>query len=206
MNFKAKLIHDFWFAGSHLSPEGYEARRNIWFTFDQAFDLEIATRFTSQIVVAAELAEKSFHHDPTENLTRIIATDQFPRNIYRGTPKAFQYDSVALGITQSMIESGMHEKLSFTERLFVYMPLQHAEDIEVQLQSIQVFADLAKHADHPIYQSGGKESLEYAILHKDIIERFGRFPHRNDILGRQSTAEELEYLASGPETFGQEKK
>ena len=172
----------------------------------ESFDEQIRSQFEPQIKLAAELSATGVRSNLRENLALIIATDQFPRNVYRGTPEAFAYDHIALDLTRSMIDSGMHEQMAFVERLFVYMPLQHAEDIDIQLLSIEMFNLLGSSAEHPIHQTGAEQSIEYAILHKDIIERFGRFPHRNEILSRESTPEELEYLASGPETFGQVKK
>ena len=172
----------------------------------ESFDEQIRSQFEPQIKIAAKLSAAGMSSDPRENLAQIIATDQFPRNIYRGTPEAFAYDHIALNLTRSMIDNGMHEQMAFVELLFVYMPLQHAEDIDIQLLSIEMFKLLGSSAEHPFLQTGAEQSLEYAILHKEIIERFGRFPHRNEILGRESTPEELQYLSSGPETFGQVKK
>lgn len=206
MRLETERILDFWFADTVTCPESYQKRKEVWFMASESFDVQIRIEFESQIPIAAELCEAETTADRREYLARIIATDQFPRNIYRGTPDAFAYDDVALRLTRSMIESGFHEQFAFVERLFAYMPLQHAEDIDIQLLSIEMFKLLRLSAEHPIHRTGADQSVEYAILHKEIIERFGRFPHRNEILGRESTADELEYLASDPETFGQVKK
>ena len=206
MTLDTEQILDFWFADTVSLPERYQERKDVWFTECDSFDEQIRSQFEPQIKIAAKLSAAGMRSNPRENLALIIATDQFPRNVYRGTPEAFAYDHAALNLTRSMIDSGMHERMAFVERLFVYMPLQHAEDIDIQLLSIEMFKLLGSSAEHPIHQTGAEQSIEYAILHKDIIERFGRFPHRNEILSRESTPEELEYLASGPETFGQVKK
>ena len=196
----------FWFAdNSALTPQGYLARMDLWFSVNEDFDNEIRDRFESQISTAVGMHEGELGSDTRENLARIIATDQFPRNVYRGTPQAFAYDHVALKMTHEMIDSGMHEQLGFVERIFAYMPLQHAECLETQLLSVKMFSLLSELADDPIFESGAQNSIEYAKLHKDIIEKFGRFPHRNEILSRTSTLEEIAYLQSGAETFGQNK-
>lgn len=204
MKFDTESILDFWFAGNALTPEGYEMRKELWFSVNEEFDSEIRRRFESQISEAAELCKSGLSSDARQNLARIIATDQFPRNVYRGTAQAFAYDSVALSVTKSMIESGMHEQLSYVERMFVYMPLEHSECLDMQTLSVKMFEALVASDDNQ-FESDSSESIWYAHLHKEIIERFGRFPHRNKILGRESTSEEIEYLASGSENFGQVK-
>ena len=204
MSFNAESILEFWFAGNALTPEGYEIRKELWFSVNEEFDSEIRRRFESQISEAVELSNSGLSSDARHNLARIIATDQFPRNVYRGTAQAFAYDSFALSVTKDMIESGMHEQLSYVERMFVYMPLEHSECLDMQILSVKMFEALVASEDNQ-FESDSSESIWFAHLHKDIIERFGRFPHRNEILGRESTPEEIGYLASGPENFGQVK-
>ncbi len=206
MKFDAESILAFWFAGDALTPEGYQSRWNVWFQPNDAFDEQIRSRFEDHIVSAVESCERGLDIDAKHILARIIATDQFPRNIYRGTPQAFAFDAFALELTKNMIDSGRHEELSFVERLFVYLPLEHSERIENQMLSVQMYEILSHGADHPYFQSGAAEAVKYAVMHRDIIEKFGRFPHRNDILGRESTCEEIAFLNSGVETFGQVKK
>ncbi len=206
MQFKTDEILAFWFADDHaLTPKGYLARMDLWFKVNKDFDNEVKQRFESQISIAIELHDGDLGSNPRENLARIIATDQFPRNIYRGTSRAFAYDHVALKMCRQMIDSGMHEQLGFVERVFAYMPLQHAESLEIQQLSTKMFGLLSEIADDPVFAQGAQESIEYAQLHKNIIESFGRFPHRNEILGRTSTSQEITYLESGAETFGQVK-
>lgn len=204
MSFDAKSILEFWFADNALTPEGYEVRKQLWFSVNEEFDSEIRRRFEPQISNAAELCQSGLSSDARQNLARIIATDQFPRNVYRGTAQAFAYDSAALNVTKGMIESNMHKQLSYVERMFVYMPLEHSECLDMQILSVKMFEALVASEDNQ-FESDSSESIRYAHLHKEIIERFGRFPHRNEILGRESTPEEIEYLSSGPENFGQVK-
>ena len=203
--FDGSGILAFWFAENASKPDGYSARRELWFQVHEDFDLEIRRRFESQISHAVAECENSPTTDVQESLARIIALDQFPRNCYRGTPKAFSFDSLALRMTQELINSGRHEQLVFPERIFAYMPLQHAECLETQNLSVKMFGLLPELTDDPTFSAAALDSIAYAQLHKDIIEQFGRFPHRNEILGRESTAQEIAYLQSGAETFGQVK-
>ena len=203
--FDGSGILAFWFAENAFKPDGYTARRELWFQVHEDFDLEIKKRFEPQISVAVAECENSPTTDVRESLARIIALDQFPRNCYRGTPKAFSFDSLALRMTQELINSGRHEQLVFPERIFAYMPLQHAECLEIQNLSVTMFGLLTELTDDPIFSAAAQSSIAYAQLHKDIIEQFGRFPHRNEILGRESTPQEIAYLQAGAETFGQVK-
>jgi uncharacterized protein (DUF924 family) len=123
-------------------------------------------------------------------LAAVIALDQFPRNAFRGSPMAFEADGHALGIAQAAIAAGLDRALSGTERQFLYMPFQHSENRDLQARSVELFATL----EDP-------ECLRYAKEHKAIIDRFGRFPHRNAILGRTSTAQEIEFLREPGSSF-----
>ena len=203
--FDGSEILAFWYAENALKPDGYTTRKELWFQVHEDFDLEIKKRFEPQISQAAADCENNPTTDVRESLARIIALDQFPRNCYRGTPKAFSFDSLALRMTQELINSGRHEQLAFPERIFAYMPLQHAECLETQILSVKMFSLLTELTDDPTFCAAAQDSIVYAQLHKDIIEQFGRFPHRNEILGRESTAQEIAYLQSGAETFGQVK-
>jgi len=115
----------------------------------------------------------------------VIALDQFPRNMFRNSPRAFATDTLALSISLQAIAAGWDQQLTQQQRLFLYMPFQHSEDRAVQARSIELFTQL-----------GLADNLDYAHRHKNIIDRFGRFPHRNAVLGRQSTTEELQFIAT----------
>src|SRR5690606_24289995 len=136
-------------------------------------------------------------------LALILLLDQFRRNIYRGTAKAFEKDKVALKLTVEGAMEKLDKGLTPIQRVFFYMPLQHAESRKVQAKSVDIFRKLAD-AVSPTYQETFETVAQFAELHRDIIERFGRFPHRNKVLGRKNTPEEEEYLA-GDDTlsFGQ---
>ena len=205
MAFDSAAILDFWFADSAVNHDSYVARNEVWFRYNEQFDEDLRTRFGAKMDDFASIARQGLSESLEQNLAMIIAMDQFPRNIFRGTAKAFAFDSIALSLTQDLIADGRHEDYAFVERVFVYLPLEHTEDLEVQRLSVEMYQLLAKTADSA-YQVGARMAVDYAKLHLEIIEKFGRFPHRNDLLGRESTPQEKAYLASGSETFGQIKK
>ncbi|MTV39122.1 DUF924 family protein [Duganella radicis] len=182
MNAQAQAVFDFWFAGA-------QAPRREWFQKDDAFDREIEQRFGEQIAQALEGGLHQWDAEgPQAALARIILLDQFCRNVYRGTPLSFAGDHLALQAALDMIEAGEDQRLSPLQRAFVYLPLEHAEDMAMQDQAVALFTRLAQ-AD-----AGLDGMLDYAKRHREVIRRFGRFPHRNAILDRASTPAELAFL------------
>jgi len=181
-------VLDFWF----LPPgaPGHGAARAVWFRKDDAFDADIGARFGATIAqaVAGGLREWD-EQGPQGVLARIIVLDQFTRNAGRGTPAAFAGDALALAAAQALVARGADTALAPLQRWFAYLPFEHAEDARMQAQSVALFGALA--AADP----GFADALDYAHRHRGVIVRFGRFPHRNAILGRASTAEEAAYLA-----------
>jgi uncharacterized protein (DUF924 family) len=161
-----------------------ELQPDAWFRKDERVDAAIRERFGE---LHEQLAQMRPEHlaTPLVSLAAVIALDQFPRNLFRGSPRAFATDSLALSIAQHAIAAGFDQQLTPQQRLFLYMPFQHAEDRTVQARSIELFTRL-----------GLGENLDYAYRHKEIIDRFGRFPHRNEVLGRESTTAELEFVAT----------
>lgn len=184
----AQEVLDFWFLPA--SSAGHGKQRAEWFGKDDAFDAVIRERFGAAIdhAIAGGLREWD-EQGPRGVLARILVLDQFTRNAYRGTPRSFAGDALALSAARQLVESGAHLALSPWERSFAYMPFEHAEDARMQEQAVELFTALA--AEH----AGFDASLDYAHRHRGVIARFGRFPHRNPILGRASTPEEREYLA-----------
>ena len=184
----AQEVLDFWFLPP--SDPGHGKQRAAWFQKDDAFDAAIRERFGAAIshAVAGGLREWD-EQGPRGVLARILVLDQFTRNAYRGTPESFAGDTLALSAARQLVGSSDHLALSPWERSFAYMPFEHAEDACTQEQSVELFSELA--ASH----EGFGESLDYAHRHRGVIARFGRFPHRNPILGRASSPEELAYLA-----------
>jgi uncharacterized protein (DUF924 family) len=184
---QAQDVLDFWF----LPPNdpGYGQARPEWFRKDPAFDAQIRDRFGSLIgqALAGGLREWDMQ-GPQGALARILVLDQFTRNAFRDAPEAFAGDTLALAAAQALVDSGGDRQLQPFQRAFVYMPYEHAEDARMQQCAVDLFARLAdEHA-------GFTEMLDYAHRHRGVIARFGRFPHRNPILGRASTADELHYL------------
>ncbi|MDH4109797.1 MAG: DUF924 domain-containing protein [Gammaproteobacteria bacterium] len=192
----------FWFKAKELSAPQIDGRMDIWFGDDPVFDHEIEENFSGDVDLASAGKLDHWAADPRGRLALIILLDQFRRNIYRGTAEAFSRDGAALKLC---IEGAMEKKdqgLTPIERAFFYMPLQHSESLKVQTKSVDIFNKLAQ-AVSPTYRETFETVAQFAELHRDIIEQFGRFPHRNQVLGRQNTPEEAEYLASDGPSFGQ---
>lgn len=205
---EARQIREFWFGQLPVSAQALEQRMRFWFGGEETEPLQkqrdetIRRRFEPLLERAARGELESWADSPRRRLSLIVLLDQFPRNIYRGSARAFAYDERALALALSGMQSGADAALDPVERLFFYMPLQHAESSEVQDESVAAFRRLLAEAPEPLRQ-GFAESLKYAELHRELIRRFGRFPYRNRVLGRESTPEEEAYLASGAERFGQ---
>jgi uncharacterized protein (DUF924 family) len=183
----AQDVLDFWF-GERGSAIWGQPRRE-WFVKSDAFDAVVRTRFGDAIAhaVAGGLREWDAG-GPESALARILLLDQLTRNAYRDTPASFSGDAPALAAAQALVDSGADERLAPMQRAFVYLPFEHAEDIHLQERAVDLFARLS--AGHP----GFDDMLDYAHRHRAVIARFGRFPHRNAILGRASTPEEIEFL------------
>ena len=195
-------VLSFWFEDATLSPEALQRRSAVWFGTDPAFDDECTARFATLVEAVASGGLGDWAGSPQGRLALVLLLDQMPRNIHRGSPGAFMHDAQAAAHCLAGIESGQDRSLHAVERVFLYMPLQHAEDLALQRRSVERFDSLAAEADDA-WRDRFTENAHYARLHRDIIERFGRFPHRNRVLGRTSTDEELRYLADGAPTFGQ---
>jgi uncharacterized protein (DUF924 family) len=197
-------ILDFWFMDKELSAPQIDGRMDVWFGADSVFDEEIAREFADDVELAAEGKLDHWADEPRGRLALILLLDQFRRNIYRNGPEAFACDKAALKLC---VEGAMEKKdkgLSPIQRAFFYMPLQHAESRKVQQKAVSIYNKLAE-AVSPTYRETFETMAQFAELHADIVERFGRFPHRNVILNRENTAEEEEYLAGSAPDFGQGK-
>lgn len=165
----------------------FEAGKARWFSGDAGFDAEIRARFLTLQEEAASGRHDDWAASPLGAVALCILLDQFPRNLFRGTPRAFATDAKALAIAKAAVDQGFDTDPSMTDdhRLFLYLPFEHSEDLADQRRSVQLQA--ARIAD--------PEYVDYARRHLAVIERFGRFPHRNAILGRASTPEEEAHLA-----------
>lgn len=179
----ADVLH-FWFGAP--SDPGFGNTRPIWFAKSAATDELVRDRFGSTVEAALNGEIDDWARSPRGALAAIIVLDQFPRNIYRDTPRSFAGDAQALRRASNLVDRDDDRLLGHFERWFVYMPFEHSEFLNDQLESVRLFEQLAR--------EGLAEPLPWAIKHHDVIKRFGRFPHRNAILGRESTAEEIEFL------------
>ena len=186
---QAQEVLDFWFGAQDGAV--YGAQRPEWFGKDPAFDARVRDRFEPLIERAVNGGLRDWDAlGPRGQLARILVLDQFTRNAWRDTAAAFQGDVLALGAAQQMVASGDDMKLAPVERMFAYLPFEHAEDAAMQEKSVHLFEALAQ--ENP--GSFGL-ALDYAHRHRGVIARFGRFPHRNPILGRTSTEDETAYMA-----------
>jgi uncharacterized protein (DUF924 family) len=184
-------VLDFWFlpAGS----QGHGEQRGVWFRKDAQFDAAIRTRFGALIEQAVAGGLRDWDDAGAEGrLARILLLDQFTRNVWRDTPQAFGGDALALAAAQEMLDAGDDLTLAPLARAFAYLPFEHAEDLALQQQSVALFEQLNVRFGALAPTLAGMR--DYAIRHRDVIARFGRFPHRNAILGRSSTPEEQAYL------------
>lgn len=197
----AREVREFWFGRLPLGAARLEERMQFWFGADEPEavrrerDQAIAARFEPLVAEAAQGKLASWADSPRRRLSLILLLDQLPRNIYRGTPRAFAADQRALGLTLSGIQSGADAALAVVERIFFYMPLQHAESLEAQEESVTAYRRLLEETPKELCPPLA-EVLRHAEAHRSVIQRFGRFPQRNRILGRPTTPEEQAYLSS----------
>lgn len=189
-NMTADEVLDFWFG----QPRAQQPRAE-WFRKDAAFDLGIRQRFGVTVQAALAGGLRDWDARPAGALARILVLDQFTRNAFRDTPGAFAGDALALAAAQALVAGGGHLKLAPLQRWFAYMPFEHAEDLHAQRQSLQLFAELA--AQHPALA----DAHRWAVKHSEVVQRFGRYPHRNAILARVSTDLEREFLTQPGSTF-----
>ena len=205
---RADEILRFWFADALESGEALKRRMEFWFRGESTtgdvgdIDRQIEQHFGADIEAASRGALSEWARTPRGRLALILLLDQFPRNVFRGSARAFATDPMALELALSGMRVGADGSLHVVERLFFYMPLQHAEDREIQDQSVAVLGTLTLEASGHM-RDALEECARFAQLHRDIVRRFGRFPHRNAILGRSSTALEREYLRTEAPDFGQ---
>jgi uncharacterized protein (DUF924 family) len=193
MEAQAKAVLDFWF-GPDTEP-GHAPSREQWFRKDATFDATIAQRFGALIGQALGGGLDHWADEPASALARVIVLDQFTRNAFRDTARAFAGDASALAAARRMVRDGADRRLLPVQRMFVYLPFEHAEDLAMQQEALHLFGQLA--ADDPAHA----DLLPWAQKHHDVIARFGRFPHRNAALGRTSTDEEARFLAEPGSRF-----
>ena len=190
---RARDVLDFWFGAPASAEHG--TTRKQWFAKDAAFDDAVRERYAMLIEGALAGGLLEWDAQPASALARILVLDQFPRNAFRDTPRSFEGDPSALAAAQRMVASGDDGRLSAFERGFAYLPFEHSEALAMQDEALRLFERLAHDAP------AQAPLLEWALRHHAIVRRFGRFPHRNAILGRASSAAETEFLAEPGSRF-----
>jgi uncharacterized protein (DUF924 family) len=197
-----KSVLDFWFG--EIAEDGFcnSNRYPLWFKGDEALDCQIREQFGALVELAASGALDDWRDTPEGRVALIILLDQFTRNIYRGQAKAYSLDEKAKRVCKEGLALAEDKKLPFAMRLFLYLPLEHSEnraDQDISLKLHHALFDEIPEKSKPKFQ----RSLEYAEIHRNIIVQFGRYPHRNQVLGRKNTAEEAIYLSGNYSRFGQ---
>ena len=185
-------VLDFWF-GREGEP-GYGEFRETWFRKDPAFDASVTERFADLYEEALAGGLDGWRDDARSCLALVIVLDQFPRNMFRGDGRTHAADGVALESSKYAVEHALDRELPAFQRMFLYMPFMHSENSEDQRRSVELFGLLAN-------EPGAPDVTSYAVGHREIVERFGRFPHRNEILDRATTPEEAEFLKTEGSSF-----
>lgn len=199
---RIETILAFWFKQQELSAPQIDRRMDTWFNKDTVFDHQIEKEFADDVAAASDGKLNHWAAESLGRLALIILIDQFRRNIFRNSPDAFSKDKLALKLCVEGAVEKKDQGLTPIQRVFFYMPLQHAESRKVQAKSVELYNRLAE-----TVSATDRETFltiaQFAELHRDIVDQFGRFPHRNKMLGRENTAEEAEYLADDSPDFGQ---
>ena len=194
-------VLDFWFAGRDRDPIECEQQNALWYGFDQDIDEQIKNRFGTITERASIDLLTSWADEPRGALALVIVLDQFSRHVYRGTARAFMQDSLARAITFRSLSNNFHHDLSIPGQLFLFHPLQHSEILSDQDVGVNLLTELLTTCEQD-WSDYVQKTLRFFQSHQDVITRFGRFPHRNKILRRPSTPEELEYLKTSS-SYGQ---
>ena len=197
----ADAILNFWFADGLRTGWPAQEMNPVWFGGGLALDQEIRARFGADVMLAMKGGLQDWELQPHSRLALVILLDQFTRNVFRGTGQAFDGDQRARRLVLRTLASQEHRQLPWVGRVFLYMPLMHAEDAALQATCVACFSRLVDDAPAAL-KPGLQGNLDFARQHQDIITRFGRFPYRNAVLGRTSTPEEETFLIEGPR-FGQ---
>lgn len=194
---KIESVLTFWFG--ELSEHGADqTHQRNWFTKDEAFDASIRASFLEEHQAITRGEREAWLSTPRGRLAYVIVLDQFSRNMFRGTPETFASDAKALAVAKAGIDAGEDRSLAVDERVFLYMPLMHSEALADQDRCVDLFSALS--AEHP-NETRIARNVTFAKAHRDIVARFGRFPHRNEILGRSSTSEEQAFLKEPNSSF-----
>ncbi len=192
-----ETILDFWFGDAADHPETIEKRLDLWFGGAPETDRLIRQNFEADLLEAGKFLREKWEETPQGSLALVLLYDQFSRNIYRDRPRGLSFDPQALHIAENSIQKGFDLQVPPIQRVFFYMPMMHAEDLELQQRAVTYFIRL-RNAANADWKSIFANFHHYAELHLEMIERFGRFPDRNALLGRKSTPEEIAVLKNYP--------
>ncbi len=201
MSISIESINHFWF-GEIKAGQVVPSQKKRWFSVDPLWDQEIRHHFEDTLLQAASGQLDEWQQSPAGALALIILLDQFSRNIYRGSSQAFAFDEKALEVAKCGVDAGVDKSLWPVQRSFFYLPFEHSESIKEQQRSVALFESLYQFVD-PEFKEQFSSSLDYAREHHDLIAQFGRFPHRNAVLGRESRAEEIAFLKRDGRAYGQ---
>jgi uncharacterized protein (DUF924 family) len=186
-------VLDFWFGQPGPAADVAARQSKLWFGKSTANDQLVTERFADTLIAAGAGQLDHWALTPRNRLALIVVLDQFPHHIHRNHGQSFAYDAQSLALALAMIQSGDAARVAPIERVFVYLPLEHAESLALQDESVALYAQLAADAsaaEQPLFQG----FLDYAQQHREVVARFGRFPHRNELLGRPRTADEIAFL------------
>jgi len=195
-----RSVLEFWFGRVPAPDLPADEIKSRWFSSNAEFDARIRRQFGALVTQAIDGGLADWEHLPRGRLALVLLLDQFTRNLFRGSERAFAGDPRALSLADEAVATGADRALTLCERSFLYLPFEHAEDRHCQVQSLRCFRSLVDEAA-PECREHYAGCLEFAERHKVVIDRFGRFPHRNAVLGRASTVEEQHHLADTPAGF-----
>lgn len=195
-------VIDFWIGAAANDPAEAKARGKLWYQSTPQADEDLRHRFGDTLAAAERGELDSWTDSASGSLALVILLDQFSRNLYRGTGKAFANDTAALATAKQVIDSEADKTLPWIGRAFLYHPFEHSESLDEQRRSVALFTQLVEDAPSP-WKPQMQGFLDYAIEHCGVIEKFGRFPHRNSVLGRKTTQQEQDYLDGGASRYGQ---
>ena len=197
---RATAVLEYWFGEQSLTPDYFQARNKMWFMGGAEVDAQIRAEFQVDVEQAASGALDAWSETRLGSLALILLLDQFAANIYRGDARGYLYSDQALPLSRSLVTTLGYRELTLAERIFVFMPLEHAESLDDQRLSVALFTELRDEAPLAVREEM-EGTLDYAVRHLRVVERFGRFPHRNAVHGRPTTEAEAAFLASPEAPF-----
>lgn len=197
---RAKVVLDYWFGDLDHTPRYFAERNRLWFGGGEEVDGHIRSHFERDLTLAVSGRLESWETTPRGGLALIVLLDQFSLNLYREQPQSYDQSALAIPVTRRLLHSALDWTLTPAERVFAYLPLEHSEKLEDQERSVALFEALAQGAPATLRQPM-EGYLDYAVRHWRVVQRFGRFPDRNEVFGRPSSPEELAFLASDEAPF-----